>query len=527
MKKNNTVNRWKDPVPWDPSLLAPAAEGEPISIDVVTVTYNSSKHLGPFFAGLAAIQYPSEKLAVYIADNQSSDDSVRVVEDASIPFRKEVIRLRKNYGFGGGCNRAAARGKGEYVLFLNPDTIVGPDFFACLDRAIAQHPQENVGAWECRQKPFEHPKYYNPATREVEWASGACLLVKRAVLEEIGGFDSSIFLYGEDVDISWMIRRTGRKVLYLPEVSVTHNSRDEKPGLKVVQFIHSVANNGILRWKYGNWADVREFYGYWRDLWRSPPDVPDIRRSLFRRFLKAHQQSLTVLGKRLLSRGASSHFHPRFLHWDYEVHRLGAWVPNDRPRRNASVALVIFSPENEKRWLAETLLSARNQTIPFASIRVLSNSDLSRSFSGGGDEIEFRDDLESISLEKILSGTLSDLQEEYVVFASGKDLFFADLVELVQSYANTDSAAVRVSVFRTLLEAGSERNLEVNQGMEPVAEGKFFELRADRSALRSKGAVSRLSLLRFLQDGRSLDEFDCKPEDGVSVEKTTIQFRDV
>lgn len=79
-----------------------------------------------------------------------------------------------------------------------------------------------TAAFELRQFPYEHPKYYDPVTLETSWISGACFVLKRSVFEETGGFDESIFMYGEDVDLSWHIRALGYRLQYVPAAITWH-----------------------------------------------------------------------------------------------------------------------------------------------------------------------------------------------------------------------------------------------------------------------------------------------------------------
>ena len=65
--------------------------------------------------------------------------------------------------------------------------------------------------------PYEHPKIYDPVTQEAQWSSGAAFAIRCEVYERLGGFDEKIFMYGEDVDLSWRLRSFGYKIRYVAE----------------------------------------------------------------------------------------------------------------------------------------------------------------------------------------------------------------------------------------------------------------------------------------------------------------------
>ena len=111
------------------------------------------------------------------------------------------------------------RGRPPFVFVLNPDTCLYPDCLSeLLGRAIAE--EETVGVWEPRQIPYEHPKQYDPVLMEPPWCAGAALLIRRTAFEAVRGFDRHIFIYCEDVDLSWRLKREGWKLRYVPSACV-------------------------------------------------------------------------------------------------------------------------------------------------------------------------------------------------------------------------------------------------------------------------------------------------------------------
>lgn len=126
-----------------------------------------------------------------------------------------------NLGHGGGHNRLAETRDSDLLLFLNPDGILDPTSITILVDAT----QNLVGAVDARQLPVEHPKDYDATSGDTSWASGACLMTPRHVYAAIGGFDETFFLYGDDVDYSWRVRRHGHRVVHAPAARMFHDKR--------------------------------------------------------------------------------------------------------------------------------------------------------------------------------------------------------------------------------------------------------------------------------------------------------------
>ena len=226
--------------------------------DIVFVTFNSEKWLAPNLESFHQTDYDLKKLHLFYYDNHSSDDTVKFLNN--YPHKSDfgdfkIISGHRNLGFGRGNNKAAKLGKSKYILFLNADTEILPETFTNLAKTIAKA-DKKVGAFELRQSPYEHPKYYDPITGFTPWSSGACLVVKREVFEKIGGFDRHLFMYCEDVDLSWAIRSAGYELQYIYNSAIIHHAYATAGEFKVTQYIYGYVNNLYLRCKYGTFKNA-------------------------------------------------------------------------------------------------------------------------------------------------------------------------------------------------------------------------------------------------------------------------------
>lgn len=193
---------------------------------------------------------------VFVVDNASADDSVDLVRE-KFP---EVICIANtdNVGFSKANNQAIRQAKGEYILLLNPDTVVEPQTFSKCLAFMDQHPKAGgLGVkmvdgsgrflpeskrglplpWVAFYKVFGlarlfpkskrfgryHLTFLNPdETHEVDILSGAFMFLRKATLDTTGLLDESFFMYGEDIDLSYRIQKAGYQNYYFPETRIIH-----------------------------------------------------------------------------------------------------------------------------------------------------------------------------------------------------------------------------------------------------------------------------------------------------------------
>jgi N-acetylglucosaminyl-diphospho-decaprenol L-rhamnosyltransferase len=218
-------------------------------IDVVVVAYNSSEHLRACVEPLARL----DNVRVIVADNASIDDSLGSVDDLPIT----TLALGRNGGFAHGCNAGWRAGEGEYAMFLNPDARISGEALRSLADVLDASPdvgavapliRHDDGTLEYSQRRYprlrstyaqalflhrlaptapwtdelvrDEEAYEHPT--DPDWVTGAALMIRRSLLEEIGGFDEGFFMYCEDIDICKRVRERGYALRFEPSATMTH-----------------------------------------------------------------------------------------------------------------------------------------------------------------------------------------------------------------------------------------------------------------------------------------------------------------
>ncbi len=170
---------------------------------------------------------------------------------------RRALPTQGNIGFGQAMNRLMAEAfadeQTEWFLCLNPD---GALHHRCLAELLSLSRQAPDSLIEARQFPEEHPKQYDPKTLETAWASGACLLIRRRIHQEIGGFDPNFFMYLEDVDLSWRARLAGYGIKTAARSLFAHsvlhrqnNSRADREMMVSARYLgHKWGNSEFIAW---------------------------------------------------------------------------------------------------------------------------------------------------------------------------------------------------------------------------------------------------------------------------------------
>jgi GT2 family glycosyltransferase len=222
-----------------------------MDISAILVSYNTSALL-PEAIGALRIAAGSFSLQTIIVDNDSRDESVEIIRRDFADC--EMIVNSQNVGFGRANNQAVPLIQGRYILLLNTDAFVAPD---TLDKTVAHmdaHPEcgalgvkligrDGVLQPSCRYFPtplniflwktglhrlfpwvklMDDMGWDHASVRACDWVPGCYFLIRREVVEQIGLFDPRYFLYYEEVDFCFAVKKAGWQIHYFPDTTVIH-----------------------------------------------------------------------------------------------------------------------------------------------------------------------------------------------------------------------------------------------------------------------------------------------------------------
>ena len=332
-------------------------------LDISVVTYNSADLLTAFIDSLLLQHYPTPQINLTFVDNGSSDNTLTALKSLQNQYQSHFnhiqIITQKNKGFGAGHNAGINSGTEEFVLVVNPDIEFTADALVELMRDARQC-SDDVACWEARQKPYEHPKLYDPITREVNWCSHACVLLRRSAMEKINGYDERIFLYAEDVEISYRLRESGFRLKYVPKSVVWHYTYESAGQVKPAQYVGSLIGNFYLRTRYGTIRDRLFILPMLFSLLSHSP-FPGARKALVKDFFTRYLRFVPeLLCERKNSRKQAFSF--RLL--DYEKQREGAFWPGKNLAETPLVSIITRTVANRGELLKQAGFSVFNQTYP-------------------------------------------------------------------------------------------------------------------------------------------------------------------
>ena len=144
---------------------------------------------------------------------------------------------------------------------MNPDSHFPPKLIKNLIEKIQE--RKNYGIVDVTQRPVDHPKEYDKKTGETPWASGSCMMLRREALNKTGLFDEKLFMYTEDIDLSWRMWLNGYKCIHSERAIYYHGLDDGSVSHKAGQFYYHyypMRNGVIMRIIYGNLRDVLSYY---------------------------------------------------------------------------------------------------------------------------------------------------------------------------------------------------------------------------------------------------------------------------
>lgn len=238
-------------------------------VSVIIVNWNGKDATLDCIESLLRQDYP--ELEIIVSDNGSTDGSLEI-------FRKDYPQVRlvengENLGFGSAVNKGIEIAKGDYFLFLNNDLVLKEDAVATLAKALNE--DRSVGAVIPKILYVERPDTLNSFgvlvhftgmcypklinckdssdLKPLETACGGIFMFRKIVFECVGGFDSNLFLYHEDHDLSWRIRLGGWVLRVIPQAIIFHHYQFDKG---IFKFYSSEKNRLFLLLKNLEWKTL-------------------------------------------------------------------------------------------------------------------------------------------------------------------------------------------------------------------------------------------------------------------------------
>lgn len=461
-----------------------------MKFDIVFVTYNSEKWIDNCINSILKSDYNLKNISLIFYDNNSSDNTVSslygIKEEYENKFNSiQILESKSNKGFGYGNNQGAKVGSSKYIFFLNIDTEINKDTLKRLEEEI-NNSDSSFAMWELAQRPYEHPKYYDPVTQETSWSSGACMIVKRDVFEKIGGFDKNIFMYCEDVEISWNLRKHGYKIKYLYNVPITHYSYEKPNEFKYTQFVYGFISNWYIRAKYGN---LKRFVGgiiYMLRVILRGQYIPDsIERKVKKKIRKEMLFSLirhSVRNTWIFLKTKKGKFEPIFYKgFDYEVPKENAFYIQPEMKSKPLVSIIVRTC-NRKEALRENLISLRKQTYKNIEIVVVEDGKntaedmIKKEFSDLN--IVYEATKENIGRSKVANIAMKKAKGKYLNFLDDDDVFFPDHVEtLVKVIENNQYDIVYDGAFETQIIVNDKKDYSYTVKSKELFKAKTFNRR--------------------------------------------------
>ncbi len=246
-------------------------------LTVIIVNWNTREPLRDCLLCLASSE--AQGAQVVVVDNASSDGSAEMVR-RDFP-QVGLVAGDRNLGFAAANNQALGLARGRYVLFLNPDTEVHRGAIEAMLRYLDEQPGVAVAGTtllnpdgslqpSCRRyygfwRTILHNRVVDRLMgaremaavnrgsdpRDVDWMVGACLAVRRSVLEQVGAFDPDFFVYGEEIDLQFRIKSAGWRVVYVPSSGVVHHGGQSAKQAALAASLHDYR---------GRWLFVRKHY---------------------------------------------------------------------------------------------------------------------------------------------------------------------------------------------------------------------------------------------------------------------------
>lgn len=225
-----------------------------MKLSIIIICWNDRKVIGDCLQSIYAGTHRTT-FEVIVSDNGSTDDSVKFIRDKYPEVR--IVENGGNLGFSRGNNSGIRAAQGEWVLILNPDTVIHEGALDNFVEFADQHPEAGAvgchvvnpdGSYQISARPFpsvlgawvaalylrplayisdafnadRYVGWQGDSERPVDWVSGCCVMVRGSLLRQLGGFDEQFFYHYEEVDLCYRVWKAGAKILFTPQATITH-----------------------------------------------------------------------------------------------------------------------------------------------------------------------------------------------------------------------------------------------------------------------------------------------------------------
>lgn len=191
-------------------------------VSIIIPVYNGKQHLRELIKSLINQTY--KKIEIIAVDNNSTDNSIEILESLNGENTIKIFLNKKNTGYCGGCNKGIENAHGEFLLFLSQDRIMNHDWIEKTTSEMNKNKKIGCIVGKVERDGASSPEYghsydvygnvlINGSPDESKlFFGGGTVLIRKKILDKIGGFDPEFFIYQEDVDICWRIRLLGNEI---------------------------------------------------------------------------------------------------------------------------------------------------------------------------------------------------------------------------------------------------------------------------------------------------------------------------
>ena len=444
-----------------------------------------------------------------------------------------------NPGFGPAINRMLALSQAAYVLVLNQDAIPEPGSLQFLCETAATDAPE-VAAWEMRQIPYEHPKDYDPVTQSTEWVSGAAVLLRASALRAVGGFEPRIFMYGEDVELSWRLRCAGFRLRYVPRAAVVHHTYAEANEVKPLQILEGIYANLSARARYSGHRRILQGISMAVAEMMIPQPFAGRRKGIAKALVKFARNYRYFWNTHQSAPG----FEPRFAGWGYELRREGAFhpfLPAAQQAPDKPLVSILVRTHKRAGFLRQALTSVLHQT--YRNLEVVVVEDGSDEGLEVCEEFRGRLDVRYFRVHpgrgRSVAGNLALAQAkgQWLCFLDDDDLLFADHVEvLLQTARQHRLLGAYALAWRTHTRVVDERSVDIEEVQHDVFPDEPFSRMAmwHHNFMPIQSVLFHRSLYErhggFAEDMEQLEDWNLWTrytidEDFVQLRKVTSKYR--